>query len=450
MKSIRVRLLLFVLLAFAAVWASMAMIAYKRALHEVEELLDAEMAQSAQVLLTLSLHEIEEGDDKTIKLEHQSGGHRYVTKIAFQVWAQKSLLFHSDKAPLTQLAPVAGYSDQWIAGERWRVFVLEGPDGLYSVQVGQLHEVRDELVSEIVLIMSLPVILALPLLALLFWWGISRGLRPLQCVADEVAQRSAHEMSPLPDSGMPIEIRPLTRALNELLRQLRNTFERERRFTADAAHELRTPLASIKTQAQVAQRATVEEERQQALRQINAGVDRATHLVEQLLTLARLDPATAVVEFQPVNLCRLLEEVVADIAPSAHAKQIDIGMAECQRCNLSGSEVALAILMRNLLDNAIRYTPVGGTVDAAVKCEQQRIVLTVTDSGPGVAEAERSRVLERFYRGEMEGREPGCGLGLSIVKRIAELHGATLMLDQPESGAGLRVTVAFPAQALSG
>lgn len=445
MTSIRIRLLLFVLLAFTVVWAAVAMIAYKRALHEVEELLDAEMAQSAQVLLTLSLHEIEEGGDKTIRLEHQSGGHHYVAKIAFQVWEGKKLLLHSDKAPLTPLAAVAGYSDQLIGAEKWRVFVLEGPNALYRVQVGQLHEVRDELVHEIVLIMSLPVILALPLLALLFWWGISRGLRPLQRVAGEVAQRSAHEMSPLPDNGIPAEIRPLTRALNELLQQLRSTFERERRFTADAAHELRTPLASIKTQAQVAQRAMVEDERQQALKQINAGVDRATHLVEQLLTLARLDPANAVVEFKPVNLCHLLAEVIADIAPAAHAKEIDIGMAECQVSMLAGNEAALVILIRNLLDNAIRYTPVGGSVDAAVVMEQQRLMLTVSDSGPGVPEAERSRVLERFYRGEMEGKVPGCGLGLSIVKRIVELHGATLMLDQPESGVGLRVTVAFPS-----
>ena len=372
-----------------------------------------------------------------------------MTKIAFQVWEGHTLLLHSDNAPLIPLATAAGYSDQWVAGEHWRVFMLAGPDGLYNVQVGQLHEVRQELMHEIVLIMSLPVMLALPLLALLFWWGISRGLRPLQRVTDEVAQRSAHEMGPLPDNGIPLEIRPLTRALNELLQQLRNTFDRERRFTSDAAHELRTPLASIKTQAQVAQRATVEEERQQALRQINSGVDRATHLVEQLLTLARLDPATAALDFKPVNLCRLLEEVIADIAPAAHAKQIDIGMAECQACVLSGSEAALAILIRNLLDNAIRYTPVGGTVDAAVKCQQQRIVLTVTDSGPGVPEAERSRVLERFYRGAMEGQSSGCGLGLSIVKRIAELHGASLMLDASESGCGLCVTVALPMKPIT-
>jgi two-component system sensor histidine kinase QseC len=251
-------------------------------------------------------------------------------------------------------------------------------------------------------------------------------------------------MSPLPDSGIPAEIRPLTRAINELLQQLRNTFERERRFTADAAHELRTPLASIKTQAQVAQRATDEEQRQQALKQINAGVDRATRLVEQLLTLARLDPANAVVEFKPVNLCQLLAAVIADIAPAAHAKEIDIGMTECQLSTISGNEAALAILMRNLLDNAIRYTPAGGTVDAALMMEPQRLIFTITDSGPGVPEAERSRVLERFYRGEMEDKVPGCGLGLSIVKRVVELHGATLMLDQPASGVGLRVTVAFP------
>jgi two-component system, OmpR family, sensor histidine kinase QseC len=444
MRSIRIRLLLFVVLAFAMVWAVVSFLAYREALHEAEELFDAEMAQSAQVLLTVTLHEIEEGDDKTIKLEHQTSGHRYVTKIAFQVWDDDSLLFHSDNAPKARMSTVGGYSDQWIDGEYWRVFVLTGSNNAYSVQVGQLHEVRDELVHEIAQSLSLPLIVALPVLALLFWWGISRGLRPLQRVADEVAQRSPQEMSPLVDSGIPTEIRPLTRALNNLLQQLRGAFERERRFTADAAHELRTPLASIKTQSQVAQRATAEEERQQALRQINVGVDRATHLVEQLLTLARLDPGSAMPDFKPVSFCHLLEEVVAEMAPQAHAKEIDIGMVECQHCSFIGSEASLAILMRNLLDNAIRYTPQGGAVDASVAVEQQRLIFTVTDSGPGVPEAERSQVLERFYRGAMEGQAPGCGLGLSIVKRIAELHGATLMLDSPESGVGLRVSVSFP------
>jgi two-component system sensor histidine kinase QseC len=443
MKSIRIRLLVFVLLAFATVWTSVALLAHHRALHEVEELFDAEMAQSAQVLLTVALREIEEGGESGVMIDPQAGGHHYSTKIAFQIWDKDRLLLHSDNAPMTRLATVSNYSDQTVDGQPWRVFVLEDSNKRYTVQVGQFYEVRNELIHEIALIMSLPVLLALPVLALLFWWGISRSLRPLQRVTDEVAQRSPHEMSPLPDGGTPAEIRPLTRALNHLLQQLRSTFERERRFTADAAHELRTPLASIKTQAQVAQRATVEEERQQALKQINVGVDRATRLVEQLLTLARLDPASAMPDFNPVNFCQLLEEVVADIAPLAHAKEIDIGMVECQRCTLSGSEAALAILMRNLLDNAIRYTPKGGAVDASVVVEQQRLIFTVTDSGPGVPEAERSQVLERFYRGAMEGKEPGCGLGLSIVKRIAELHGATLMLDQPESGVGLRVSVSF-------
>ncbi len=444
MKSIRVRLLVFVLVAFAAVWTTVSVIAYARALHEVEELLDAEMVQMAQVLLTTTLHEIEEGDGKSVKLADQKGGHRYIAKIAFQVWEGEALLFHSDNAPLTRLTTTVGYSDQWVEGKYWRLFVLKGSNGGYSVQVGQLHEVRNQLLHEIVLIMSLPVILALPLLALLFWWGISHSLQPLQRVANEVRQRSAHDMSPLPDSATPVEIKPLTDAINELLQQLRNTFERERRFTADAAHELRTPLASIKTQGQVAQRAVIDEERQQALRQINAGVDRATHLVEQLLTLARLDPASAVDGFMPFNLCRLLSDVIADIASLAHAKKIDIGMLECQDSMLFGSEGAVAILIRNLLDNAICYTATGGVVDAAVVSDGERLTLTVSDNGPGIVAEQRTRVLERFYRANVEGAAPGCGLGLSIVKRIAELHDATLTLDQPESGRGLRVAVVFP------
>ena len=173
------------------------------------------------------------------------------------------------------------------------------------------------------------------------------------------------------------------------------------------------------------------------------GVDRATHLVEQLLTLARLDPAAAANEFVPVNLSVLLANVIADVAPLAHAKNIDIGMVEGQGCMLSGNGSALAVLIRNLLDNAIRYTPVDGTIDAMVVNGDDRLVLTVSDNGPGIVEEQRERVLERFYRVGTEGAAPGCGLGLSIVKRIAELHNATILLDKPDSGSGLRVTITF-------
>jgi len=444
MNSIRARLLVFILLAFTVVWITAALFAYEEARHEVAELFDAEMAQSAQVLLTVTLHEVEEKDTNTVALKHQTGGHPYVTKIAFQVWTDNILLFHSDAAPLTKFTHQQGYSNQVINGQHWRVFVLSGDDEAYSVQVGQHHEVRDELVREIAMSQSLPMLLALPLLTWLFWLGTGRGLTPLKRVAADVAKRSAHDLSPLPDHGVPTEIEPLTRELNTLLQQLRNTFDRERRFTSDAAHELRTPLASIKTQAQVAGRTDVDTERQQALKHIDAGVNRATHLVGQLLTLAQLDPATAVQKFKTVNLCHVVEGVIADLALAAHAKEIDIGISECQAENFNGNADMLAILVRNLLDNAIRYTPVGGVVDAAVTQDDRGVLLTVTDTGPGVSAAERPRILERFYRGTTENQASGCGLGLSIVKRIAELHDANLMLDQPENGQGLRVSIVFP------
>lgn len=444
MKSIRIRLLVFVLLGFTVIWASAALVAYSEAKHEVEELFDAEMAQSAQVLLTLTLHEIEEGDTDTVELQHQIGGHPYVTKLAFQVWNNNSLLFHSDSAPTEMLSFHLGYSDQTINGRRWRVFVLEAYSKGYSVQVGQLYEVRDELVREIAWSLNLPMLLVLPVMVLFLWLGIGRGLMPLRRVADEVGRRSAHDMTPLSDGNTPKEIKPLTLALNRLLQQLRSALERERRFTSDAAHELRTPLASIKTQAQVAGRSENAGERNEALKNIGAGVDRATHLVEQLLTLARLEPSDAAAEFKPVNLCQITEDVIAEMALAAHDKQIDIGMNDCGAIMLSGNPLMLSVLIRNLIDNAIRYTPDGGSIDVEVVQKNNQAILSVTDTGPGVPEAHRTQVLERFYRGEMEDQKSGCGLGLSIVKRIAELHDASLVLDQPETGQGLYVSISFP------
>jgi len=267
----------------------------------------------------------------------------------------------------------------------------------------------------------------------------------LQQLKQEVKQRTANRLEAVAMIGVPEEVTPLVKALNDLFARLESAFEGERRFTADAAHELRTPLAALKIQAQVALRSTDTAERQIALENVLRGVDRATRLVEQLLILARVDPETAALDYQPVDLHGLAATVMRDLEPLAHAKQIALSLEE-RAANISykvlGDDAQLNLLLRNLVDNAIRYTPKGGCVSVSVR-NLAGLTLEVLDTGPGIPEAEREQVLQRFYRISGTGQD-GSGLGLSIVRRIAELHGARLVLSDNETGSGLLASVLWP------
>jgi two-component system sensor histidine kinase QseC len=300
------------------------------------------------------------------------------------------------------------------------------------------------LARHITLKILLPTFIALPVLALLIWFGVGAGLQPLKRLKQEVKQRTANRLEPLAMAGVPEEVAPLAQALNDLFVRLQQAFEGERRFTADAAHELRTPLAALKIQAQVALRSTDETERQSALENVLRGVDRATRLVTQLLTLARVDPETAAIDYKPVELRGLAASVMADLEPLAHAKQIEMTLEDCSLCKVLGDDAQLGLLLRNLLDNAIRYTPAGGKVSVTVR-NTNGISLEVRDTGPGIAETEREQVQQRFYRITGNGEE-GSGLGLSIVRRIAELHGAKLVLSDNDLGHGLLANVIWPAR----
>lgn len=444
--SLRRRLLLLLLSAVTLLWLVTAVTSFFDTRHEINELLDAQLAQSAQVLLAQAAHDLEEVVDeekdrheKKDRREH----HKYEQRVAFQIWdADGQLVLRSANAPLTPLAQEpSGYSDSRIGGQKWRVFSRWDAKQEYQIQVGERYDERDELAIKIARRMLYPLLFALPVLALLIWLITGRGLAPLQRVSREVAQRAPQRLDPLAVAGTPEEILPLVQSLNTLFRRLEQAFENERRFTADAAHELRTPLAALKTQAQVALRAGDAGQRTQALQQVIQGVDRATHLVQQLLTLARLDPQTGAMAGAKIDLQALAASVLAEIAPAAVAKDIELSLAEGGGSVL-GDATALGILIRNLADNAVRYTPPAGRVTVSVAQSGGEVMLEVTDTGPGIPPEERARVLERFYRVLGSG-EIGSGLGLSIVKRIAELHGARVSLSEGENGMGLRVRVVF-------
>ena len=441
MNSLRLRLMLLLSVGLGIAWLVAAWFTHLGSREEIDRLFDAQLAQSAQVLLGTTRHEIHE------RFEHGEEDiavtHEYEQKLAFQIWDETDLLVRSTSAPITALGSnKEGYSESLINGQPWRVLTRWDMRHEFMIQVAEPLSGREALARHITLKMLMPTFIALPVLALLIWFGVGAGLKPLQQLKREVKQRTANRLEPVAMAGVPEEVVPLVKALNDLFARLQHTFEGERRFTADAAHELRTPLAALKIQAQVALRSTDEAERHSALENVLRGVDRATRLVEQLLTLARVDPETAVAGYQQVDLHGLAATVMADVEPLAHAKHIEMLLEEGPACRVLGDEVQLGLLLRNLLDNAIRYTPNAGRVSVAVR-ETDGVILEVRDTGPGIPALEREQVQQRFYRIAGSGEE-GSGLGLSIVQRIAELHGAKLEFHDNTVENGLLVKVIWP------
>lgn len=450
--SLRDRLLLTLLPVTLVMWAVVGIVIYAATQREVDELIDAQLAQSARVLMNLMGHELEEEEhtpgylsDDDIAEKFTAFSHKYEQRLAFQMWLLKEdrIWLRTHNAPKYRLSDrAAGFEDRKIDGSPWRVYVLTNAEDGLQVQVGENAERRRELRDYIAWRVLIPILISIPLLALMIWYGVGRAMRPLRSIADDVQKRRPDNLHPIPDAVVPLEAKPLIVALNALFQRLQQAFETERRFTSDAAHELRTPLAALRTQAQVALRATSDEERRRALTQVISGVDRATHLAQQLLTLARIDPSLWVGRDQ-IDLPALASEVLVEIAPSALARDIDLGFETGQVSVIPGDRAMLAIMMRNLVDNAIKYSPAGGKVEVRIAQDGRRIVLDVDDSGPGIPPEERERVFERFYR-QVGTNVPGSGLGLSIVKRIADLHHAGVRLDHSPLG-GLRIEVIFTA-----
>jgi two-component system sensor histidine kinase QseC len=437
--SIRRRLLLGLLAATLLAWAVALFLSYRDTRHELGEVLDGYLAQSTSLLIAQLGAE---ADD--IDTEHAPLLHRYSRKVVFQVWEDGDRLrLHSALAPNEHLSTrFEGFSDSVVSGERWRVFSAWDDEHHFLVQVGERAGVRDELAREVAKSLLRPLLIALPVLALIIWLGVGGGLRPLAALRRQVEARQPQNLAPLAEETAPAEVLPLVAALNALFARVRGLLDNERRFTADAAHELRTPLAAIKTQAQVARAAATEPERGRALDQVLAGCDRAAHLVEQLLTLARLEPGQ-LARRERCDLRALAAAAIAEMAPSAVAKGVDVQLLDGGGASVEGDAGLLGILMRNLIDNAIRYSPRGGAVRVAVDMTDGEAVFSVADEGPGIPPESRELVWERFHRVLGSG-ETGSGLGLSIVRRIAELHGARAHLGEGAGGRGLRVSITFP------
>lgn len=362
--------------------------------------------------------------------------------IVMQVWDRNGQpLYASNRALALPRYLPNGFHTVTTRDEQWRVYAITRHD--HIIQVAQPTSVRQELAAGLAARSLLPFAVLIPALAALIWVVVGRGLAPLQRVANALAQRSPDAMQPLPDDHLPPEIRPLVQALNNLLARLDLALATQRAFVADAAHELRTPLAALKLQLQLAERANTPAARAAAITKLHERLDRATHLVAQLLTLARQEPRMATRKFAAVNLAELARQVVADRSPLAERRNIDLGVAaDAVEVSAQGDVDSLRILLGNLVDNAIRYTPPDGRVDVNVQRANGQPVLSVLDNGPGIPIEERERVFDRFYRREGSG-VTGSGLGLAIVQNIAEQHGAVVTLTDNPAGAGLQVEVRF-------
>lgn len=439
--SLRRRLLGLLLGGVAAAWLVTMVFSYIDAHHEVDELFDAQLAQAAQTLLALAGHD--EGDDIS---DLGDAAHKYQRRLRCQIWrADGKLLMRSNNAPQTPLTAASGFSETRGEEGHWRHFSQWNEDHSLQVQVSENHHIRDDLIGHIAWRLLFPALFGLPLIGLWVWLATRHGFASLDGIARQIASRDPQQLQPVHPAAAPEEIRTLLESLNGLFQRVEHTLESERRFTADAAHELRTPLAALHAQLQVAQRARDEDERNRSLSQLQSGLTRAVHLVDQMLQLARLDPESSLPDPQAVDLATLAEAVCADLGPQILAKNLDFDLEAPPEALVTGQAEWLRVLIRNLVDNAVRYTPEGGQVRVAIRRKGSTIDLSVSDSGPGIPVEERESVLRRFHRLN-QGSQPGSGLGLAIVARIAELHGATLCLDTTPITKGLDVGVQFAAR----
>lgn len=461
MKSIRAYLMSGLTLVLILAVVISASLSFNRARYEVDELLDAELAQTARVLrstltlansltqdgkgfspATISTHDWARlaGDELRGNDERTRFGHSYERKIMFRVLRNDAVILSSDNSPASNDYPrEPGYQRIRFDKFDWYLFTLIEGDLVYTV--GERSDVREELVSKIALSYLYPSLLAFPLLLFLLAWTLQRGLRPLVQLDRYIQERDKDNLDPIVVSATPSEVKPIVESLNGLLVRLRRSLESERRFTATASHEMRTPIAVIKLNVQNALKAKDENERVHLLQELDVSVDRAGRLINQLLALNRLEQDGHGFSSQNIDILPLLREEIAGLYPLALQKDQSIELVgDDAHLPLNTVPQLLSLLIRNLVDNAIKYSPVKGRIVVSVKQENGAILIQVEDSGPGVPADQHSKIFERFYR-ISNGDVPGSGLGLAIVNRALELLGGNVALDTSTELGGLRVKV---------
>ncbi|MCO5100597.1 MAG: ATP-binding protein [Burkholderiaceae bacterium] len=431
--SIRARLLLSLLPLFILAEAVIGTVTYRYVLRDSHELFDYHLRQMA-----LSLR-----DQGAVLPPPGPPEDREQFDFVVQIWSadgSKIYLSHTrSRARLPERATL-GFSDVVTGGERWRVYSTLARGRV--IQVGQPFEVRERIAAAAALRSLTPLLLFAPLVALAIWWLVGKSLVPVEQIATELRRRDANRLDPVPESNIPTEVEPMVSSLNGLLGRLRASFAAQRAFVADAAHELRTPIAALKLQAGLMARARDDHARAEALCELNAGIDRSAHLVDQLLSLARSEPQARASPDDCIDLARVARAVVGEMTPLAVARGSNIEFDAPETVPLRGDANALHSLLRNLVDNALRHTPAGSTVAVNIGVDDDFALVSVDDDGPGIAVDERERVFDRFY-GRTAGGDGGSGLGLAIAKAVIDRHAGRIELDRSPFG-GLRVLVRLP------
>lgn len=439
--SLKKRLLLRISISVLITGFLISLLSFLFSWHEITEVYDAQMAHTARVLIDLTEDDIQNSD---YRLKHAQNGdkdiqHRYERKTGYRLWYQDELVFESFRAKdFGDFRAPEGFSNQNLKGKPWRFFVHKDPENGIMVEISERYAIRYELINQLMLSLLIPAFLFLPVILSLIWFATHKSLKPLIQISEAVDARHSDDLTAIEIEQTPQEILPLVNAMNRLFKRIHESFIREREFTDHAAHELRTPLAAMKTQTQVLMKKSGINagEYREGFENLNATIDRSTHLVEQLLSLARLQNET--LPKDNVDLCECVRDVIDEVTLySRHKEQIlDVQIPE--HFYMQGHADSLAMMIRNFLDNAIKYTPSQGHISVCISADG---TLRILDTGPGIRDDQKVRAFERFTRLDKTG-EPGSGLGLSIAQWVADAHHAQIILknNQPH---GLIVEVAW-------
>ncbi len=447
MRSLQRQLLIWILSALSIGGLVLVFASYLISLDELGEVFDENLKQVA--LAAAHHHRFDNASmpaahvPRTPNFYEQEGDFDFVTTV----WTADGVLrYTSDPSVSLPFVNKTGLTTLKEGSEEWHVYSIRTDQGI--VQAAQRASSREILAAEVASKSLIPTFALVALIGVLLSIALRRGLRPLDRAARDVAARSETSLDPIRDDNLPRELQPLIRSLNALLRRLGDAFFLERKFVADAAHGLRTPVTALRLQAQLVERAPTETIRTQAVADLKAGVERVEHLLVQLLELSRLDPEANLQKRERLSLADLARSVVSRLSVKAEHKGVDLGVEIIDEAWVDGDRNQLSVLLDNLVDNAIRYNEPNGVIDVSVSNNAGHPTITVRDNGPGIPDDERDRVFDRFYRGcdaqATADGSLGSGLGLAIVRTIANQHQAAITLGVPQGGKGLQVSVAFP------
>ena len=433
MRSLRIRLILLLGVAIMAAATVQFTTSFRAVMQAANKLFDYHMQQMAIALL--------DGGFEQVELHSSRDQDENSFDFVIQVWADdRARVYQSRTYRFLPKQGVLGYSTVTLANGDWRVYAVQTSSR--TIQVAQKMSARRDRAISLALHSVWPVMAVSLLLFGVVWWVVTSALSPLNRIGRDLANRNVDSLAPVSDNGVPQEVSLLVAELNSLLTRMAQALQSQQRFVADAAHELRSPMTALKLQVQILARAKDETARTQAIVRLLGGIDRSSRLVEQLLVLAREEPSSQEFESRVIPLAASVSQALADVAPFALSRHIELRGGALAQVNILGDGESLRMMIRNLLDNAVRYTPEQGLVQIDLVTDGSIATLTIQDSGSGISQQNRARVFDRFYR--VPGTsQTGSGLGLAIVKTIADRYGATVELGSAAIG-GLAVTVTFP------